>query len=318
MRRALFLNLTLAAACLTAGCFRGGAAPPGPPRRTIGVSVLTMNNPFFKVIADTIRDTAAERGFDVLAVDGRQDVALQHNQVRDFLVARCCAIVLCPCDSKGIGPAILEANAAGVPVFTADIACQAVGPEVVAHIATDNYQGGRKAAEAMIEALQGKGGKVVILDYKPAESCLQRVKGFKEVIEAHNRTKADRIEIVAELPCEGAKDKGQAATADALTRHKDLAGIFAINDPSALGARAALERAGRAEQVKLIGFDGQPEGKQAIRDGKIFADPIQFPDRIGRETVQAIVRYFEGREVPRETLIPTELYFRQDALKELK
>jgi ribose transport system substrate-binding protein len=319
MRRAATLTAALTAACLLAGCLRGGDSPaPGEGRRVIGVSLLTMNNPFFKVIADTIRDEGAKRGFTVVAVDGREDVARQHNQVRDFIVRRCCAIVLCPCDSKGIGPAVMEANDAGVPVFTADIACQAAGAEVVTHIATDNYEGGRQAARAMIEALGGEGGKIAILDYKSVESCLQRVKGFKEVIEEHNRTRRGKIEIVAELPGEGAKDKGQQATADALTSHKDLAGIFAINDPSALGARAALERAGKTEQVKLIGFDGQPEGKQAIRDGKIYADPIQFPDRIGQRTVEAIVRYFEGEDVPREILIPTELYRRADALKELK
>ena len=77
-----------------------------------------------------------------------------------------------------------------------------------------------------------------------------------------------------------------------------LRGIFAINDPSALGARAALEKAGKTEQVVIIGFDGQPEGKQAIKDGKIFADPIQFPDQMGQKIVDAIVRHSKGEELP--------------------
>src|SRR5204863_8498456 len=96
----------------------------------------------------------------------------------------------------------------------------------------------------------------------------------------------------------------------------DLRAIFAINDPSALGARAALEKADRADRVKLIGFDGQPEGKQAIKDGKIVADPIQFPDKLGLETAKAIIRYFEGEQVPAEILIQPRLYYRADALKE--
>ena len=98
--------------------------------------------------------------------------------------------------------------------------------------------------------------------------------------------------------------------------HADLAGIFAINDPSALGARAALEKAGKADQVKLVAFDGQPEGKRAIKEGKIYADPVQYPDRIGRETARAIVKYFEGEEVPAEVLIPTGLYRKADADKD--
>lgn len=285
------------------------------PRQVIGVSVLTLTNPFFKVIGESLRAEVARAGYDVVLVSGENDVARQQHQVQDFIVQRVAAIVLCPCDSKAIGPAIREANEAGIPVFTADIACLAPGVQVVAHIATDNYGGGKQAALAMIEALGEAGGKVVIIDYKQVESCIQRVKGFKEVIAQHNaKGSGGRIEIVAELPGDGQKDKGFRVAEDALQAHPDLAGIFAINDPSALGARAALEKAGKADQVKLIGFDGQPEGKQAIKDGRIYADPIQYPDRIGRETALAILRYFRGEEVEPEILIPTGLYRQADAL----
>src|SRR5260370_29166229 len=120
------------------------------------------------------------------------------------------------------------------------------------------------------------------------------------------------LDIVAEVPGDGAKDKGYKAAEDALQAPADLAGIFAINDPSALGARSALEKAGKARHVKIIGFDGQPEGKRAIKNGLIYADPVQFPDRIGAMTVQAILRYFDGDPVPAQQLIPTALYRQQD------
>jgi ribose transport system substrate-binding protein len=289
-------------------------AGPAAPKGTIGLSVLTLTNPFFKVIADTMQAEAAKHGYEVLVTSGEFDVARQQNQVKDFIVKRASAIVLCPCDSKSIGPAIQEATASGIPVFTADIACLAPGVKVVSHIATDNFGGGKEAARAMIEALGEAGGKIVILDFKPAESCILRVNGFKEVIEQHNRDReTGKVIIAAELPGDGQKDKGYKAAEDALQAHPDLAGIFAINDPSALGARAALEKAGKADQIVLIGFDGQPEGKQAIKEGKIYADPVQFPDKIGIETVRAIVRHFEGEEVPPEILIPTALYRKSDA-----
>jgi ribose transport system substrate-binding protein len=261
--------------------------------------------------------TAAEHGYEVVVVSGDFDVAKQQNQVKDFIVQKVAAIVLCPCDSKAIGPAIREANAAGIPVFTADIGCLAPGVNVVCHVATDNYSGGKQAAEAMMEALGGAGGKVAILDYNMVESCILRTKGFKEVIEAHNRKgTGGKVEIVAELPGGGVKDQGYKAAEDLLQAHSDLAGIFAINDPSALGARAALEKAGKMEQVKIVGFDGQPEGKQAIREGKIYADPIQFPDRIGRETMLAVVKHFNGESLPPQLLIPTSLYRKADALQD--
>jgi ribose transport system substrate-binding protein len=308
--------IVLAALC-AGGCGQDEAATARHERPVIGLSVLTLTNPFFQDIADNLRGEAAKHGYDVIVVSGEFDAARQHNQVKDFLVRQVAAIVLCPCDSKAIGSAVAEANEAGVPVFTCDIACLAPGVRVVSHIASDNLGGGKLAAQALIEALGETGGKIAILDHKPAESCQLRVQGFKEVIAAHNKSgKGGEVTIVAELPGGGVKDQGYKAAEDLLQAHSDLAGIFAINDPSALGARAALEKAGRADQVKLIGFDGQPEGKQAIKDGKIYADPVQYPDRIGRETAKVIVKYFEGEEVPPEVLIPTGLYRKADAEKD--
>jgi len=325
MRLLQVLTGVFLAACV--GCGSGdapkatgtGSAPsvtPGKMRGTIGVSVLTLTNPFFKVIADSLTEEAKKSGYDTIVVSGDFDVAKQQNQVKDFIVKKCSAIVLCPCDSKSIGPVIQEANAAGIPVFTCDIKCLAPDAKVVSHIATDNYQGGKMAGEAMIEALGEAGGKIVILDFKQAESCILRVKGFKEVIEAHNAKGKSKIEIVAELPGDGQKDKGFKTAEDALQAHGDMVGIFAINDPSALGARAALEKSGKAAQIKIIGFDGQPEGKAAIRDGKIYADPVQFPDQIGIQTMQTIAKHFEGEKVPADLLIPTALYRKADAEKD--
>ncbi len=283
---------------------------------TIGISVLTMANPFFKEIADVLAEEAGKHGYEVSAVSGDNDVAKQQKQVQDFLVRKVAAIVLCPCDSKAIGAVIREANQAGVPVFTADIACLAEDAKVVAHIATDNYTGGKQAGEAMIEALGDAGGNVLLLDFHKVESCILRVKGFDEVIDAHNaKRKSGKINVVKRLPCDGKRDMGYKATEDSLQAHPDLVGIFAINDPAALGARAALEKAGKENQVKIIGFDGQPEGKQAIAEGKIFADPVQHPDKIGRETARAIIRYFQGEKVEPQILIPTNLYRKSDAAK---
>ncbi|MCS1409724.1 MAG: Ribose import binding protein RbsB [Verrucomicrobia subdivision 3 bacterium] len=302
---------------LFVGCSEGESVSEveSTSKGTVAISVLTTGNPFFNVIIDSLREEAAKHGYEVLATSGEFDVARQQNQVKDFIVKRVTAIVLCPCNSQSIGPAIVEANEAGIPVFTADIACQSPEAKVVTHVGTDNLGGGREAGKGMIEALGESGGKVVILDYKSVESCLMRVQGFKEVIEAHNKENPDqKISIVMELPGEGMKDRGYKAAEDAIQAHPDLAGIFAINDPSALGARAALEKAGKEDQVKIIGFDGQPEGKQAIKEGKIYADPIQFPDRIGKMTMQAIIAYLNGEKVESEILIPTELYRQSDSL----
>jgi ribose transport system substrate-binding protein len=294
-----------------------GASERAAAKGTVGVSVLTLRNPFFKVIGDHITAELAKHGYTTIVTDGANDIEQQRRQVQDFITKKVSAIVLCPTDAVGIGPVIREANEAGIPVFTADLACLDPQAKVVSHIATDNYSGGKEAGKAMIKALGEQGGKIFILDFKKAESCLLRVKGFKEVIDAHNAEReSGKIEIVAELPGEGHEDAAFQVTQDALQSHGDIVGIFAINDPSALGARAALEKADKADQVKIIGFDGQKMGKEAIRDGKIYADPIQFPDKIGQMTAQTIVKYFNGEPVEPEQLIPTRLYRREDALND--
>jgi ribose transport system substrate-binding protein len=289
----------------------------GKSKRTVGVSVLTLGNPFFRVIGDNLTAELKKAGYETVVVSGEFDPERQRQQVNDFITAQYAAIVLCPCNSRSVGTAIEAANKKGVPVFTADIACLAPGAKVVSHIASDNLGGGKQAAQAMIEALGEAGGKVVILDYKDAESCILRVQGFKEVMDDYNRNRTTgKIVIAAELPGDGKKDKGDRAAQDALQAHPDLAGIFAINDPSALGALAALEKAGKVDQVKIVAFDGQPEGKEAIKEGKIYADPIQHPDQIGIQTAQTIVRYLNGEEVEPEQLIPTGLYRQADAAKD--
>ncbi len=285
---------------------------------TIGVSVMTLTNPFFKIIGDTITRDAQKQGYDVVVFSG-EDAANQHNQVKDFIVRKCVAIVLCPWDSQAIGPAIREANAANIPVFTADLGTLDPGAKVVSHVATDNLQGGKLAGKAMIECLGEAGGKVLVLHYRGAESCLLRVQGFTEVINNYNadpKRKGGKIEIVAELPCEGKTDLGYKSTEDAMQSNPDIAGIFAINDPAALGARAALEKANKADRIKIVGFDGMPDGKRAIKEGKIYADPVQFPERIASMTVEAIVKYFKGEAVKPVQLIPTELYRQADAMKD--
>jgi len=280
---------------------------------TIGISVLTLNNPFFKEIVDNLSQEAALNGYQVIAVSGDFDVARQQNQVKDFIVRKVSAMVLCPCDSKAIGPAIREANRAGIPVFTADIASLDSSAKVVCHVATDNMQGGRMAAEAIVEALGGN-GKVAILDHPEIESVMLRTKGFEARLAELNQKAGVHVEVVAKLPGGGDKAKSFKATQDILQAHSDLNAIFAINDPSALGALSALESGGKSEKVKIVGFDGQPEGKAAIKAGKLYADPIQFPDKIGKETARAIQRYMNGDEVPAQLLIPTALYRQPDAL----
>lgn len=283
----------------------------------IAYTPLTLSNPFFKVIGDNIKSEAEKNGFKTIMVDPDMDVKKQSDQFDDFISQEVTAIILVPCDRLSIGPAVKAANERGIPVFTVDAKCAAEGVDIAGHVGTDNFQGGKLAGKAMINALGENGGKVLILDFKKANSCVLRVNGFKEVINAHNaKITSGKIEIVSELDGNGARTEGYKSTADALQAHDDLAAVFAINDPSALGAYTAIEESKKQDQIKIIGFDGQLDGKQAIKDGKIFADPIQHPDKMGQQIVQNIIKYLAGEEFEKETLIPATLYDKSSADKD--
>jgi ribose transport system substrate-binding protein len=302
--------------CLAAlmGCERDdkkAQQSDGKAKPLIGVSVLTLTNPFFKDMADTMRAEGEKLGYEVVVVSGEFDPARQKDQLNDFLVRKASAIVLTPCDSKAVGTAIMEANKAGVPVFTADIASIAEGAKVISHTATDNYEGGKVAGRAMVELLNGK-GKVAILDHPQVESVLMRTKGFGEEV-----AKAPGIQVVAKLPGGGARDRSFAAAQDILQSHADLDAIFAINDPSALGAIAAIEKAGKTSRIRVIGFDGAPEAKQAVKDGKMYATVLQHPKQIATVTIEAIHKYLGGEQVPPQHLILTSIYKQADAQKDL-
>lgn len=306
---------TLGLSCLfVAACSEDSAHPESASlvnRPVIGVSVLTLTHPFFQDVADAMEEEAAAQGYAIVVNSCEFDIARQNNQVSDFIVQGVDVIVLAPCDSKAVGTAIAEANKAGIPIFTADIAALAGGAEVVSHIATDNYEGGRLAAEAVLEAI-GRSGKIAIIDHPEVESVIQRTKGFSDVLDAA-RAQGASVEVVAQLPGGGVKDRAFRVAEDILQAHPDLDAIFAINDDTALGAVAAIEKAGKSGKVQVIGFDGTLEARRAIQDGKIYADVIQHPREIGKMTIQAIASYMAGEDVQAETLIPATLYRQSDA-----
>ncbi len=304
-------TLAWLAAGVTAGVLIAGCAPPkpreAPPDAVIGVSVLTFSNPFFQELSGALKKEAARHNYKVIITDGDLDPVKQDQQVDDFITMQVDAIVLCPCDSKGVGSSIRKANQAGIPVFTADIASLSDQGDVVCHVATDNLGGGRAAAQAMIELLGGK-GKVAVLDYPVLESVIMRTTGFHEVIDA-----VPEIQVVATLPGDGEKKKSADAAEDILETHPDLDAFFCINDPSALGAVAAVRKAGRQDRVRVVGFDAQPEARQAIKDGKLYATIVQYPLKIGATTADMIHQHLLGKEVPKQVLIPVTVYRKAEA-----
>ncbi len=279
----------------------------------IGVTCMDLTNPFFKLIANVMEKEAAKYGYEVVALSGEMDPAKQNNQLTDFAAQGYDAVFLNPVDSKAVAEGVKKAYQAGIPVFTYDVQVQDEQAKkiIVSHIGSDNYQGGRLAAESMIK-VTGDNGKIAIIGYPEISSCILRVKGFKDYL----KEQESKLKIVTELSGKGNRNDGYTVTTDILQAQPDIVGIFAINDPSALGAYAAVVKAGKTEQITVVGFDASPAGKQAVYEKKLFDSPQQFPRRMAKGTVEAFIKYLNGEEVRKNIFIPCRHYYYEDSLKD--
>ncbi len=265
--------------------------------KTIGVSLLTRAHVFYKDLEEGLRTEAVKNGYELVITSGDFDPGKQSSQLEDFITRKVDAIIVCPVDSRGIGPAIKKANDANIPVFTADIA--SLEGNITCHVASDNVAGGRLAGEYLAKQLGGK-GTVAIIGQPTVTSVLDRVQGFKEAI-----AKYLDIKIVADVNGEGVRDKAMQAAADILQAHPDLNGIFGINDDSALGALDAVQQFKRSK-VNIVGYDATPAAVDAImKETELKADVIQYPKKIGETTVEKIKEYFSGSAVPK--IVPVEV-----------
>lgn len=308
MSTSFFLRRTVVATSLivslSTGCGKTEESPGAKSTtdragKSIGVTLLTMQHQFYQELRAGLEEAAGKHGYQLLVVAAEFDATRQANQIDEFIVQKVDALVVCPSDSRSVGASIAAANKASIPVFTADIANTSDLGKVVSHIASDNVQGGKKAAELLGKALGGQ-GEVAILSHPEVASVADRVRGFREGIAAHSG-----IKIVAELSSEGKRDRAFRVMEDLLQAQSNLKGIFAINDDTALGALAAIEASGKAGAIQIVGYDATPEARVKIAAKSIYGDVVQDPKLIGRLTIEAIYDHFSGKTPP--TVIPVEV-----------
>jgi ribose transport system substrate-binding protein len=304
VRTLMVSSLLFLAACGSQGPAGQSAAPGGngsapdaaKKEIVIGASLLTQQHPFYVSLKNAMEEEAKAEGVNLQVSVANQDLNKQLSDIEDFITKGVDAIILSPVDSKGVAGAISKAKAANIPVVTVDIAANGVEPD--AHVATDNYEGGKMAGEEMAKAI-GEKGKVAIIDYPTVQSVIDRVNGFKEAI-----AKYPNIEIVAIQPGI-TRPEALTAAQNMIQANGDLAGIFGFGDDAALAAVAAIKSAGKEDQIKVIGFDGMEEARNAVKNEKSFYSVItQHPDQIGKLGVQAAVKIIKKETV--EKVIPVK------------
>jgi ribose transport system substrate-binding protein len=294
-RVSMFLVMTAVFAMVCTGVYAGGAKQSSGEVK-VGFIVGSREHVFYTLIEQGIKAEAQKLGIQAVVLDGNLDGNVTSDHINNLVAEGCKAIALSVNHPGSTTPAIEAANRAGVPVFTFD--CTSSTTTVIkAFVGTDNVEGGRLGGRETVR-LAANGQKVGIINYDEPQSCIDRRTGWEEIVKASNKN----LNIIEVGNYQGDAAKAEQLTTDALTANPDLAVIFAVGDPAAAGALAAIKSAGSS--TKIIGFDGNPEAKAAIKDsvnGKIWVSEIsQNPIAIGTQITGEIKRYLDTGKVSAE------------------
>jgi len=264
--------------------------------QTIGLAISTLNNPFFVDLRDGAQAAAQAAGVRLVVADAQNDPARQLSDIENFIIQGVDLIIVNPTDSSAVVPAILQANAAGIPVITVDRGAD--DGEVVSHIASDNVAGGRMAGEYIVERLGGSGKVVELVGIPGTSAARDRGQGFNEVIQQH-----PGITVVARQDANFDRAQGLAVMENILQAQPEIDAVFAHNDEMALGALTAIEAAGR--QMIVVGFDATADAVRAVEEGRMDATVAQQPVLMGELAVKTAIAYLRGEPV--EAFIPVPL-----------
>lgn len=246
-----------------------------PNHIKIGLSISTLNNPFFIAVRDGVNKEAEYESMSVKIADAQNDSTKQNNDIEDLIQQGVDILLVNPVDSSAISSAIITANQRDIPVITIDRS--AYKGSVVTFIASDNIAGGKMAAQFIIDKL-GRNAVVAELEGIPGASATrERGQGFHEIAD-------NSLNIVTSQAADFDRAKGLNVTENMLQAHDNIQAIFAQNDEMALGAVEAAKSTGK--HIIIIGFDGSDDGLKAVHSGQMSATIAQQPEVIGKDAIQ--------------------------------
>ncbi|WP_367045810.1 substrate-binding domain-containing protein [Streptomyces sp. Je 1-332] len=265
----------------------------------IGMSLSTLNNPFFVQMKEGAQAEAKKAGVDLTVTDAQNDASQQTNQLQNFTGEGMKSIIVNPVDSDAVGPAVRGANKSDIPVIAADRGVNKAKAATL--VASDNVAGGKLAAKTLAEKLGGKGKIVTLQGVAGTSASRERGKGFAEGIKEY-----PGIKVVASQPADFDRTKGLDVMTNLMQSNPGINGVFAENDEMALGAAKALgNKAGKS--VSVVGFDGTPDGLKAVETGTLYASVAQQPKELGRIAVQNAVKAMRGKDVEETVKVPVKV-----------
>lgn len=263
---------------------------------TIGFSPYTLTNEYFTAVLSGVQKACEELNCELIYFDPQNDPTKQASQIDDMIASGIDALVYIPYDSAGAQTVLQACRDKGVKVINVDNVIKEEDYSLVdGIIASDNTQLGYLSGE-WVAKNHPDGANILIAHLQTAESCVINVDGFWQAIrdKAANPDAYKEVQVV-----EGGGDTNVTFTAvsDALQAHDDINVIYCINDTSALGAVQAVEEAGKADAIDILGKDGAPIGKHAINDGKMVQSSAQRPTYMGYMGIIEAVDLLNGKEI---------------------
>ncbi len=264
-----------------------------------GATYMTMNNPFFEVINETIRATVESKGDILITRDPALDAVRQTQQIYDLIDEGVEAIFIAPVDFEKIIPAIEYGREKGIKIILVDTE---IYDEDLADciVVSDNYHAGVLCAEYLLQ--KKAEGRILIFEHPTTKSSNDRVEGFVDTIKRNGS-----FEIVDRLDYAGQLEIAMPRMIDKLKEGVDFDVVFSINDVGALGVMAALKDYERLDGISVLGVDGAPEAKSMIKEKIMLATSAQYPSEIGQNAVTQLYNMIEGRPVEKKIKVSVNL-----------
>lgn len=307
---AIALSAVALVAAVLAGCSSNSAPAnssstsgntPAPAKKVkIGLSMNTLNNPFFVAVKEGAEAAAKAAGYDLVVTDAQNQPSKQLSDIENLITQKPDVLILDPADSDGIVSAVEAANKANIPVFTIDR--QAKGGNTITHIGFDAIKSGGIAGQFLVDQLKGKGKIVEIQGIMGTNVAQDRSKGFNDVI-----AKNPDMKIVARQTANFDRAEAMKVMENILQANPEIDGIYAANDEMAMGALAAIEAAGRTAKIKLIGCDAIDPSLDAIRAGKMAATIAEPPFFLGKKAIEVAGNILNKQSVAKSVILDSTL-----------
>ncbi|WP_242494258.1 substrate-binding domain-containing protein [Loktanella sp. IMCC34160] len=260
------------------------------------VFVPKVIHPWYDVVAAGAEYAVAEfaeRGIEIKVIwdqPPQADVADQNQRIEANIGRQPDGLAVACLDRATNVQLMNEAVEAGINVINFNSFCDDAFPFIGPK---SSVQDGYDLGMYLAEELGGEGKVAILSGSLTASDHVERITGFKDALSGF-----PNMEIVFEQPDDDILEKAVTLTENLLQAHPDIDGIFASNASNPIGAARAVQNAGRAGEIAIVGMDDLPEAVEFVCSGVIDALKAQRQWDMGYWAVYYMVAMNENHTIP--------------------